>query len=198
MEIWKDIQGYEGLYSVSNEGRVWSFRRGGRILTGKDNGNGYLKVGLYDRTGKRTQFYIHRLVAEAFIPNPDSLEFVNHIDAKKNHNDAKNLEWVTPQGNSFHAIQNDLVSSHIKVTLINLETFERLKFRSQVVASEYLGRERSYVSKRVNRGNRTVTSWTGKKYGLELERRAKHDERRGCRIGESVTGHRIERLQENS
>lgn len=94
-ETWKDVAGYEGLYQVSDLGRVRSLLHGKvRILKFLDNGYGYLKVEL-NRNGK----LVHRLVAEAFIPNPLNLPQVNHKDEDKTNNTANNLEWCTAKYN---------------------------------------------------------------------------------------------------
>ena len=97
-EQWKDIDGFEGLYSVSTKGRVRNIKTG-RILVAKDNGNGYLKVNL-----KRKNYYIHRLTALAFIPNPDNLPEVDHVDECKKNNDVSNLRWVSKSENTRHSI----------------------------------------------------------------------------------------------
>lgn len=105
-EVWKDVVGYEGLYQVSNKGRVLSLKSYGgnkhRLLTPQDNGTGYLKVGL-SSNGKQKQVLIHRIVAEAFIPNPDKLDFVNHKDENKANNVVDNLEWCTKPYNSKYS-----------------------------------------------------------------------------------------------
>ena len=94
MEIWRDIDGYEGLYQVSNFGRVKSFQRGKpRILKAFLN-SGYLSVVLY-RDHKVKQCLVHRLVALAFIPNPEDKPLVNHINGVKTDNCVENLEWAT-------------------------------------------------------------------------------------------------------
>ena len=96
-EIWKDIKGFEGLYQVSNYGLVRSLRDNhGRarelILKPKMNRGGYLYVALW-KDGKSMTCRIHRLVAEAFLPNPLGLPQVNHIDEDKTNNRVENLEW---------------------------------------------------------------------------------------------------------
>ena len=111
-EIWKDIEGYEGIYQVSNLGRVRSldrtiiggaynspmFRKG-TILKPQPKGyKGYVGLKLR-KDGKSENVYIHRLVAKAFIPNPDNLPEVNHKDENKKNNRADNLEWVTRKEN---------------------------------------------------------------------------------------------------
>lgn len=119
-EIWKDIKGYEGLYQVSNLGRVKALERkftyniNTKILkekikkqceTSKRNGKqGYLCTRLKDKNGNSKCLYTHRLVAEAFIPNPDNKETVNHIDGNKHNNNVNNLEWNTFSENNKHAI----------------------------------------------------------------------------------------------
>lgn len=100
-EIWHDIPGFKGLYSVSNLGRVYSIRTG-RYLKPGDNGHGYLHVGLH-RSGKVSRLYLHRLVAMEFVPNPFKKSEVNHIDGNKTNNAANNLEWLTPSENQLHS-----------------------------------------------------------------------------------------------
>ena len=101
-EIWKDIKGYEGKYMVSNLGRFKSlnYRRTGKekILEGYPDKDGYLYVNLC-KDGKGKQCMIHRLVAMAFIPNPDNLPEVNHIDENKQNNYVENLEWCSKSYN---------------------------------------------------------------------------------------------------
>lgn len=100
-EEWKDIKGYEGLYQVSNLGRVKSFKKWKMvrcpdeyILSPRPNNRGYYSVTLYKDT-ERHKFLVHRLVAEAFLPNPNNYTCVNHKDEDKGNNCAENLEWCT-------------------------------------------------------------------------------------------------------
>lgn len=112
MEIWKDIKGYEGLYQVSSLGRVKSLKPGNRmqdpngVIRPQARQHGYLSVMLYRKSenGARSfkQFSVHRLVAEAFVPNPNGYVEVNHIDEDKANNRADNLEWVSHQQNCVH------------------------------------------------------------------------------------------------
>lgn len=103
-EIWKDIKGYEGLYQVSNFGRVRSIKFGKeRILKHSKTQNGYLQVILYDN-GRPRCFFVHRLVAEAFIPNPNNLTEVNHKDECKTNNRVNNLEWCDRQYNAEYSL----------------------------------------------------------------------------------------------
>lgn len=121
IEIWKDYKDYEGLYMVSNWGRAKSLdtyikdRNGtvrfckGRILKPVIVGRGYLKVNLY-KNNKQKQYYVHRLVAEAFIPNPENLPEVNHKDENKLNNNAENLEWCDREYNCNFGTRNEKVA----------------------------------------------------------------------------------------
>ena len=100
----KDIKGYEGLYAVTSCGKVWSYRSQ-KFLKGNDNGHGYKKVVLY-KDGKIKNHYIHRLVSQAYIPNPDNLPEVNHKDEIKSHNYVGNLEWCDFDYNQHYGTRN--------------------------------------------------------------------------------------------
>lgn len=102
-EQWIKIKGYEN-YSVSSEGRVRNDRTG-KVLKCIYSGTGYCVVNLWDKTPKCKT--IHRLVAQAFIPNPDNLPQVNHINEDKSDNRVENLEWCTPKHNANHGTRNE-------------------------------------------------------------------------------------------
>lgn len=111
MEIWKPIVGTKGFIEVSNEGRVRSHLRGEpRILKTQQDNKGYHRVRVTIEQVKAS-YRIHREVAKAFIPNPNDLPQVNHIDGNKNNNAISNLEWVTNQQNAHHAISMGLWDS---------------------------------------------------------------------------------------
>lgn len=100
----KDIKGYEGRYAVTVDGEVWTFVRGkGRPLKGKVNTDGYIEVSLH-KLGVRRLRYVHRLVAETFIPNPLNMPQVNHINFNRSDNKVENLEWCTAEQNIQHSI----------------------------------------------------------------------------------------------
>ena len=102
-EIWKPIKGYEGLYDVSSWGRIRSLNyycKGKReILKLSAKPNTYIKVGLR-KDGTVRYYRVHRLVAEAFLPNPLNLPQVNHIDGNKQNNAINNIEWCSPKQNT--------------------------------------------------------------------------------------------------
>ena len=110
----RPIQGYEGLYSITSFGRVWSHRRykgkrwyGGHFLRLMEKRGGYLGLSLH-KNNKLENFRTYNLVAQAFIPNPNNLPQVNHKDGNKQNNCVDNLEWCTAQENANHALINGL------------------------------------------------------------------------------------------
>ncbi len=136
-EVWKDIEGYEGYYQISNMGRVRSLDRGmfveqdryeqprwmkrsGRILQQHPDGKGYPMVRLC-REGKVKQIVTHRLVAIHFIPNPESKPAVNHIDSNPLNNSQANLEWCTITENNQHAVRMGRKPHIIKSTFNKAE-----------------------------------------------------------------------------
>lgn len=103
-EIWKDVNGFEGIYQVSNHGRLKSFKRitKGRILSNNNKTGGYLSVVLRQSL-KIKSTRMHRIVAEHFVPNPENKPQVNHKDLNKQNNYFENLEWCTQKENNDHA-----------------------------------------------------------------------------------------------
>ena len=115
-EIWRPVVGYEGLYEVSNTGRVRSLDKydsmnrflRGRILRLFTDGLGYLRAQLYSNS-KRKSFLVHRLVAQAFIPNPDNLPQVNHRDENPSNDNVDNLEWCDGKYNVNYGTRIDRI-----------------------------------------------------------------------------------------
>ena len=118
MEEWKDIKETGGQYQVSSHGRVkrlWRNTRGGgiihkeKILTLAKISNGYLQVSFYENKKSKAK-YVHRLVASAFLPNPNNYPQINHIDCNKQNNNVNNLEWCDAKHNVEEAAKNGLVT----------------------------------------------------------------------------------------
>lgn len=114
-ELWRWVVGYEGLYMVSDHGTVMSvpshqcrggkrnYYKPGMVVNHHDNGKGYRVLSLY-KDGIQHQTTVHRLVAQAFLDNPQNLPEVNHLDGNKANNNVENLEWVSESDNVRHAI----------------------------------------------------------------------------------------------
>ena len=123
-EVWKDVKGYEGIYKVSNFGRVKSldrevapnnrvpYWRKGKICKQSKSNLGYMTVG-FTVNNVKVNKYVHRLVAEAFITNVNNYPQVNHIDCDKTNNRINNLEWCTNSQNQIHASKNGLNKLHL-------------------------------------------------------------------------------------
>ena len=106
-EIWRDIIGYEGLYQISNLGRVKN--RHQKIIAFGNDRFGYIRVHLW-KNGISKHHLVHRLVAQAFLPNPDNLPCVNHKDENPLNNNEDNLEWCTVKYNTNYGTRNKRIS----------------------------------------------------------------------------------------
>lgn len=176
-EIWKDVVGYEGIYEVSNIGRVRTHenkttesalhgirRWKQRILKQKCHNNRDFRVCLW-KEKKSKDYLVHRLVAEAFIPNPDNKRTVNHIDGNPQNNCIENLEWASYGENNNHAFDNNLIQTSKGVVLEKQATKELLKFRSLTKASEYLGKNHGYLSRTLKNSSIAVSK-NGERYNV--------------------------------
>tara|TARA_R110000744_G_C19371770_1_gene563192 strand:- start:52054 stop:52485 length:432 start_codon:yes stop_codon:yes gene_type:complete len=128
MAMKKDIKGYEGFYQIDELGNIYSVERVVEVLMPygiklqkvpaairkcSDHGTGYKTIRLA-KNGQVKTYRVHRLVAQAFIPNPYDKPFVNHVDGNKKNNKMTNLEWVTEKENTAHAIATGLKPENIR------------------------------------------------------------------------------------
>lgn len=153
MERWQDIEGYSN-YEVSTHGRIRN-KRLNIIMKTHSNRGGYEQLCLRENGGKHT-CKVHRLVAETFIPNPDNLPQVNHIDGDKWNNNISNLEWCTQQQNLKHAVDNGLAQpiNRNKRQVIDTSTGEI--YSSICEAANAIGMSESGLRKRINKGQGTL------------------------------------------
>ena len=110
-EIWKDIKGYEGLYQISNYGRIYSLKKG--IIKRSSLNRGYVCIRLY-KNGKGKPYSVHRLVAKHFIPNPNNYPCVNHKDENPSNNCVSNLEWCTYSYNNTYGSRLERCAKSMK------------------------------------------------------------------------------------
>lgn len=176
-EIWKDIPNYENIYQASNLGRIrtapnkttYTKRHGirhwkTRILKGR--GNFYQtgkRVSLW-KNGKCKDWLVARLVAITFLGNPSKkCNTVNHINGDRLDNRIENLEWLSLKDNIIHAFDTGLMP-YKKIRLYNKNC--DMTFRSMAMASEFIGRNKGYISLRLNK-NKKIFSKNGKEYYVE-------------------------------
>lgn len=173
MEEWKFIKGFEDFYEISNTGKVRSVPRTitlktkigtdrpcefkGRLL--KINKQTFKKHNIipryyvaFSKNGKRARFYVHRLVAEHFIPNPNKFEQVNHIDGDTANNHVSNLEWVSRTDNMRHAFRNKLIKTEKAVLQLDKHTREVVgEFVSESEACRQMGVQQGKVWRSMQR-----------------------------------------------
>lgn len=132
-EIWKDIKGYDGLYQISNLGNVKKIKNKKYNINKKEveekEINKYISIGkhklgykyvkLTDKNGIRKNLFLHRIIAETFVENPNNFNIINHKDGDKSNNNINNLEWTTQKDNVNHAWKNGLCENVRKVCAIN-------------------------------------------------------------------------------
>lgn len=135
---WKPVVGYEGLYIVSSIGHVKSLFRYKRILKYNINKRGYASVELF-KNGESKRLLVHRLVAQAFIPNPDNLPQINHLDENPLNNAVSNLEWCTAKYNDNYGNRNAKIKAHTDYTT---EDRKRIARSNGAVASKSIIQQR--------------------------------------------------------
>ena len=154
----KDIPEYEGLYAITNMGRVWSYpkrckhgRKTGKWLSPVNHRNGYLQI-VFSKNGERKKYLIHRLVAFTFLPCEKNGLEINHKNGIRNDNRVENLEWVTRQQNNFHAYRvlgrinsnrqrevASLCGKKLRKLKIDIANEIRDKYRMQNISMKTLG-----------------------------------------------------------
>ena len=214
-EIWKPIKGYEGLYEVSNLGRVkslvgWNGRKHIKrekmlkLCKTRSKGDYYKYIVNLSKNGNRKICRVHRLVAKAFIPNPSNKPQVNHKDGSPLNNKAENLEWCTDRENKIHAIETGLRN----VFHIEQEELEKLYIKDKMTLNEIaekLNVSRVPIEKCLNKYNikkRTISE-AKRKYGLTenfiiSELRNKNQKELAKEIGcdPSLISHYVKRIKE--
>lgn len=148
-EVWKDVKGYDGLYQVSNLGRIKSVRKN-MILSPFINTRGRYQA-RFKVKGKIARPFIHRLVAEAFIPNPNNLPEINHKDENKLNNNVSNLEWCTTKYNSNYGTRNKRIGESNRKN----GTYDRQ------------AKERSYIINQYDLNGNFIKQW---KSATEIQR----------------------------
>ena len=165
-ELWLPIKGYEGLYKVSNASKIKALYR--RVDSGKCHrewkehllyfavdGNGYFRTNLAKNGVNRT-VKVHRIVAEAFIPNPENKPTVNHKDGNKQNNNADNLEWATLSEQQIHAYGNGLNSNSCELNPGHKLTLSQVEW----IKEHYIKRDKTFgviaLAKRFNVHRKTI------------------------------------------
>ena len=159
IEIWKDVKGYECLYQVSNLGNVRSKNKvgidgrkiEGKLLKGGMFSNKYKFVCLR-KQGENKNCLIHRLVAEAFIPNPNNYPIVNHKDGNKQNNNVENLEWCTYHENRMHANKLGLTYQKGKPRKVTVELDEKIiEFETMKACCDFFGFKKGWVNTQIRK-----------------------------------------------
>ena len=165
-EEWRDVLEFEELYQVSNFGNVRTVKNGEAEMSQQENRNGYMTVHLRNK-GVERRAMVHRLVAEAFIPNPDELRDVNHKNGDKSDNRVENLEWVSHSDNMAHSFR-ELGKNVRHIVQLDLDNNFIERWNSIIEASEATGICRTDIGE-CCRGNRKHTKGYKWKYEEDYE-----------------------------
>lgn len=150
---WKVIPGYENLYEVSNHGKIARIDKGFRLLRQRLNGRGYPQVNL-SKEGVLYTVAVHRLVAEAFVPNPNHYTEVNHLDENKQNNNASNLEWCTRKHNVNYGSRTEKQSRKISKPVVGYSSVGVVRFPSGIAAAKALSVKSSSCISACRKGKR--------------------------------------------
>lgn len=167
--IWKDIPGYEGLYKVSNTGKIFSCvtNRELSVIQKKD---GYTCISLCDKDHNKKQYRIHQLVAKAFIPNPNNLPMINHKNEIKNDNRVENLEWCNNFYNSNYGNRNLILSKKLKDVPKSKEAIEKRRITMKEKLSNMTKEERQAMfGREITDKQKEILSNAHKKENLSKE-----------------------------
>lgn len=169
-EIWKDVVDYEGIYEVSNKGRIRTnenkttytehhgVRKWKQRILKQKLSNGSYRVSLF-KHGMARSWLVHRLVAFAFLPLIENKNFVNHIDGSRLNNVVENLEWCNHTENNNHAFDNKLIKTAFAVTLIDKSSKKEYHFRSLAKANKFLNQYPGALSYHLKQGKTEVNGY---------------------------------------
>lgn len=157
-EEWKYIEGFEGVYKISNKGRlkrIYVENRYEKLVSLYTDRTGYIRCTISYKN-KRKKISIHREVAKLFVPNPQNLETVNHKDFNRTNNDVNNLEWMTVSDNIKHSVDNgrhfkkaviqmDLDGKILKEWCSAYEVEKQLGYKSTTISRCCLGKNKTYM-----------------------------------------------------
>lgn len=147
---WRDVKGYEGLYKISSNGEVYSLISGKERKLKISKSNGYVLIDLY-KEGIGKWFRVHRLVAEAFLPNPNNLPIVMHIDNNKQNNHYTNLKWGTVSENTKQAFDDDLIDTSDFYLLTN--GIDEIICKGYIELIEHTGYKKSSIGEYIKTNN---------------------------------------------
>lgn len=165
IEEWKDIKGYEGLYQVSNLGRVMSFKASNpKVLKHSKHHSGYLHIKL-----SKKHFSMHRLVALHFLDNPNNYEDVNHIDEDKTNNNVSNLEWCSTKYNVNYGTRTQRQIETMNIPIIATKDNEVIEFKSTKECASELGLIPTNITQALKKLNKNGTKKTLKGYSFEYK-----------------------------
>lgn len=145
-EIWKPVKGYESLYQVSDNGRVRSSHTG-KYISQRVGYDGYVRVSL-SNNGKQKSLFLHRLIGQAFVPNPNNYPEINHKDENKQNNSLSNLEWCTHKYNSNYGtrVNRMAITNYEPVIQYTKDGTEVARYQSQKEAMDKTGLSNRHIS----------------------------------------------------